>query len=668
MAAETVVIQLKGEDKFSQVYATFNSSSQKIEKQVKKLTESLLIEAKSVGKTTNQLELMKLELMGASKAQIEAVRSAQEFRDKQVSLAKSSGAVTQQFRFMRGGLGQVGHQVQDIAVQLQMGQNAMLVFGQQGSQIASLFGPHGAILGAFLAVGAAVATSFIPSMKKSKEKVKTLSEVIHDLNEDLISITAAQANYLMLQHALEKSKLDKKYKEQKEKLDELNKSYKNATSIVNENATATARTAYEANALARRQKDAQKTINGYSAAQYEMTASLDVTSQELKQNIEDYNELKRRIDGTSHSTESLIESLNKEGLALGQTQRALDLKKASDEGAIQADLDAINAAHDRIDSFDDLIEGIKAEQDSLKAAAKAKGKATAAEIKMEEDLAAHILRLNEKKIAIEKSLADSKKRTIDGFVSGLQDELATLQLSGEALARYKAQKIGAGEATEEAIVSLYSQIDAETKLQEATKKSNREELKRAEDLERSYKKSFDILGDGFVDAITGAKNFSDAMRNTAKQVVDSLIKMLVQKYIVDAAFGAITSFIEGSGGVGRSAYGATASLNGPASNYFVPSLAGGGYTGNGSRSGGMDGKGGFPAILHPRETVVDHHQGQSLGGDGITINQTINVTTGVQQTVRAEIATLMPQIANAAKGAVADAKMRGGNYSKMLGA
>jgi hypothetical protein len=287
---------------------------------------------------------------------------------------------------------------------------------------------------------------------------------------------------------------------------------------------------------------------------------------------------------------------------------------------------------------------------------------------MEEDLAAHILRLNEKKIATEKSLADSKKRTIDGFVSGLQDELATLQLSGEALARYKAQKIGAGEATEEAIVSLYSQIDAETKLQEATKKSNEEELKRAEDLEKSYKKSFDILGDGFVDAITGAKNFSDAMRNTAKQVVDSLIKMLVQKYIVDAAFGAITSFIEGSGGVGRSAYGATASLNGPASNYFVPSLAGGGYTGNGSRSGGMDGKGGFPAILHPRETVVDHHQGQSLGGDGITINQTINVTTGVQQTVRAEIATLMPQIANAAKGAVADARMRGGNYSKMLGA
>jgi len=141
----------------------------------------------------------------------------------------------------------------------------------------------------------------------------------------------------------------------------------------------------------------------------------------------------------------------------------------------------------------------------------------------------------------------------------------------------------------------------------------------------------------------------------------------MQKYIVDAAFGAITSFIGNTQFGINSAAGYGSSLGG-ADPFNTANFAGGGYTGNGSRSGGLDGKGGFAAILHPRETVVDHHQGQSLGGDGITINQTINVTTGVQQTVRAEIATLMPQIANAAKGAVADARMRGGNYSKMLGA
>lgn len=36
------------------------------------------------------------------------------------------------------------------------------------------------------------------------------------------------------------------------------------------------------------------------------------------------------------------------------------------------------------------------------------------------------------------------------------------------------------------------------------------------------------------------------------------------------------------------------------------SADGGGFTGSGPRTGGVDGKGGFPAILHPQETVIDH--------------------------------------------------------------
>jgi len=39
---------------------------------------------------------------------------------------------------------------------------------------------------------------------------------------------------------------------------------------------------------------------------------------------------------------------------------------------------------------------------------------------------------------------------------------------------------------------------------------------------------------------------------------------------------------------------------------FQGSYEGGGFTGYGSRSGGIDGRGGFAAILHPNETVVDH--------------------------------------------------------------
>lgn len=164
--------------------------------------------------------------------------------------------------------------------------------------------------------------------------------------------------------------------------------------------------------------------------------------------------------------------------------------------------------------------------------------------------------------------------------------------------------------------------------------------------------------------VTGAANFADAMKAMAKSVVDSLIKMLIQKYIVDAAFGAITGFIGGGGG-GGGGLGNISTLSARGGINNLPFKAIGGSVQSGQ-----------PYMVGERgpEMFVPNSQGSIVpnnrmgGGGGVVVNQTINVTTGVQQTVRAEIATLMPQIANAAKGAVADAKMRGGNYSKMLGA
>ncbi|MBK1835004.1 phage tail protein [Roseibacillus ishigakijimensis] len=54
----------------------------------------------------------------------------------------------------------------------------------------------------------------------------------------------------------------------------------------------------------------------------------------------------------------------------------------------------------------------------------------------------------------------------------------------------------------------------------------------------------------------------------------------------------------------------------------LQSFEGGGFTGMGARTGGVDGKGGIPAIVHPNETVIDHTKGQSMGG--VTVNLTIN--------------------------------------------
>jgi len=56
----------------------------------------------------------------------------------------------------------------------------------------------------------------------------------------------------------------------------------------------------------------------------------------------------------------------------------------------------------------------------------------------------------------------------------------------------------------------------------------------------------------------------------------------------------------------------------------APSFEGGGYTGNAPRSGGLDGRGGFMAMVHPRETIIDHTRA-AAGGGGVP---NITIKTG----------------------------------------
>jgi len=69
------------------------------------------------------------------------------------------------------------------------------------------------------------------------------------------------------------------------------------------------------------------------------------------------------------------------------------------------------------------------------------------------------------------------------------------------------------------------------------------------------------------------------------------------------------------------------------------SFEGGGFTGRGARSGGMDGKGGFMAMLHPNESVIDHTKGQ---GAGVTIINNVDAT-GADASVDMKIRQAMKQ-------------------------
>lgn len=100
------------------------------------------------------------------------------------------------------------------------------------------------------------------------------------------------------------------------------------------------------------------------------------------------------------------------------------------------------------------------------------------------------------------------------------------------------------------------------------------------------------------------------------------------------------------------------------------SFDGGGYTGSGSRSGGIDGKGGFLSVLHPNETVLDHTKGQGMGGGATAvIQQTFNFGNANADTVaqlRAEAARIKAETLAAVPGAVLQARRTSTGFAAAL--
>ena len=118
----------------------------------------------------------------------------------------------------------------------------------------------------------------------------------------------------------------------------------------------------------------------------------------------------------------------------------------------------------------------------------------------------------------------------------------------------------------------------------------------------------------FEDSILdGLKTGKFAFEDFAGYVVDQLMRIAIQQLIIKNLMAPFESFFGGFGDMFK-----------PEVPPKTPSGNGGGFTGLGSRTGGVDGKGGFPAILHPNETVVDHTKGQSMGGTS-TVN--FNIST-----------------------------------------
>lgn len=146
------------------------------------------------------------------------------------------------------------------------------------------------------------------------------------------------------------------------------------------------------------------------------------------------------------------------------------------------------------------------------------------------------------------------------------------------------------------------------------------------------------LEDGLVDLMRGAKSTKEAFRDMAQSVIASLIRMQIQQSITAPLAKAMGL------SVGTRAMGGPVTAGKP---YLV-----------GERG---------PELIVPNSsgTVVPNNR---LSGGGSAVNITLNVSTGVSDTVRAELQSMLPRIAEVTKAAVVDARRRGGAFATAFGA
>ena len=167
--------------------------------------------------------------------------------------------------------------------------------------------------------------------------------------------------------------------------------------------------------------------------------------------------------------------------------------------------------------------------------------------------------------------------------------------------------------------------------------------------------TFDFVN-GLMEGASALAQFRNLAKNIVSQIVATFLQLAVVNQILNAVFnpfiksGAMTKFptlfdapakkveTEASGGAMNRGMPYLVGERGP--ELFIPHTAGTLRNGNDTRS--------------------------MRGGGGVVINQSINLSTGVVPTVRAEVTKMLPNISEVTKAAVLEASARGGSFRRGL--
>jgi len=266
--------------------------------------------------------------------------------------------------------------------------------------------------------------------------------------------------------------------------------------------------------------------------------------------------------------------------------------------------------------------------------------------------------------AVKKNLSmndDEEKRITERLTARNEELIAVFKMARQPINDYQDAIQQLNSLKAENLITLEQYYNALEKIEDAYSSTlpkielNDTSLKKyistissvADALDNMAVRSLVNLEDALVGVMMGTMSVKDAFKSMAASIVQDLIRIQIQQSITKPLGEAIS----GAGGFSA----------------IFSSIFGGGKALGGTVNAGeayMVGEKGAEMFVPGRTgTIVPNNQ---LGGSGAVVNQTINISTGVSQTVRAEVMGMLPRIVESTKAAVADANRRGGSFAKMM--
>ena len=683
----------------------------RLEKATEKLNDDFKRQAKAAGLSANEVKLLALKDAGATKAQLALARSSMEVADKAKKQAKavkdaanSAGETGGPFRAMRGSMQQVSWQLQDVAVQAQMGTSAFTIIGQQGPQLASVFGPGGAVVGALVAFGAMLGGTLYNSIFNVSEALKELESSSENLFERFEELSDSLKLIAKAQAAKEIAELEKAMENAEKKIVKANESFRQYMHTSQAHTKIEERLTEEINKQSTIIGVAQERIN-------EITNDTDDYSNATKDLVKS---LKEEIRVTGESEAAIIRTskayleanpIQKETIEQLITESAAKKKKVKDDKKdIENTKKALKLSADLNKAGIKGIELLKLQQAEKLKALKDAG-ASGSQIKTAEDnLAremdvavkaekirtdAEALREKNRQNAEAKKVgaeeANTQKRLLKLSQNAMDEQKLINSIEQEKI-NFEKEQFALGKMNKEEHEKAILDIETEAQLKrQALREKDAASRKADSDKEIAEAKALAAAKATIENqALQSAQNIATSLHGIAEEgSKEAKILFAIQKAIAIAQIIVATEqaaalasvFVAGGGPLAWLASQQGIRAMGYASAGIVAgtAIAGGRALGGQVRGGEsyLVGERG-PELLTMGTSgriATNENLKNAVGGDsgsGVTINQTINVTTGIQSTVRAEIVQLMPQIAQAAKGAVADGRQRGGNFSRAM--